>query len=578
MANRLDGGEGVDSLTGGLGDDVYIVDNQLDLVIENAGQGKDTVESSVDYSLASHLESLVLTGNAITATGNELDNTLTGNELENSLIGGEGDDLLIGGKGNDLLDGGHGQDTIRFSRGDGIDTVKASSGLYKLELVGILASEVSFNITEEGIFIVELGDGDQLRFEEVDLYDSEDSLPLAEIRFENAGEITVIDRNEISRQLESSLATNLGDDRSNLMFGTLNDDRIHGLSGNDRLLGLLGGDVLLGGTGNDSLYGGLGQDRLLGGIGNDYLNGGIGNDILDGGAGFDTMSGGFGDDIYTLNIGDGQDQVFDIFGHNTIRFGADIEVDNIELERDGKALIIQYGQGDSVRLNNAFKSGFFSKAFDHSMVSVEFANNGSMSLKELRELLPVHIIGTDRGDRIYGSELQDVISGLAGNDKLYGLEGADSIKGGAGHDYLSGGQGDDFLSGGEGSDTLEGGLGSDVYQFSLGDGRDVIKNYDSTGYDQLVMDSGIALNDLVFERDSYDLTVSIAGREDSITVSNWYHGENHQLDSINVGDYQLTNELVAQLVQAQAALADSSDSGGSSPITNEDLVARYMAV
>ena len=578
MANRLDGGEGIDSLTGGLGDDVYIVDNQLDIVIENDGEGSDTVESSVDYSLAAHLESLVLTGSAITATGNELDNILTGNELENSLIGGEGNDLLIGGKGNDQLDGGQGQDTIRFSRGDGIDTVKASSELYQLELVGIMASELSFDISEDGLLTIDLGLGDQIIFDGVNLYDSEDSLPLSEIRFENDGEVTSIDRSEISLQVESQLATHLGNHRNNLMFGSRNDDRMHGLSGNDRLLGLLGDDVLLGGTGNDNLYGGFGDDRLLGGMDNDYLSGSFGNDILDGGTGNDMLSGGFGDDIYTLNTGDGQDQISDIFGNNTIRFGEGIDLTNIELERDGKALIIQYGEGDSVRLNHAFKSGFFSKVFNHSRVEVEFSGEAGMSLKELRELLPVHIVGSNRRDRIYGSEQQDVISGLAGNDKLYGLEGSDVLNGGDGYDYLNGGQGNDFLTGGMGNDVLDGGAGNDTYQFSLGDGSDVIKNCDSAGIDQLVMDAGIALNDLIFERNRYDLTVSITGKSDSITVSNWYHGDRHQLDSINVESYQLTNEMVAQLVQAQSSLVDSSAAGGSSPITNEDLVARYMSV
>lgn len=274
----------------------------------------------------------------------------------------------------------------------------------------------------------------------------------------------------------------------------------------------------------------------------------------------------------------GQDQVFDIFGNNTIRFGEGIDVTNIELERDGKALIIQYGEGDSVRLNHAFKSGFFSRVFNHSSVAVEFSGESGMSLKELRELLPVHIIGSNRRDRIYGSEQQDIISGLAGNDKLYGLDGDDVLNGGEGHDRLYGGRGNDILSGGAGYDTLNGGSGDDTYQFSLGDGRDVIKNCDSAGIDQLVMDAGIALNDLIFERNRYDLTVSITGKSDSITVSNWYHGDRHQLDSINVERYQLTNEIVAQLVQAQSSLVDSSAAGGSSPITNENLVARYMSV
>ena len=549
----------------------------------------------MDYSLADHIEGLTLTGNAISATGNTLANTLTGNELDNILSGGAGDDVLEGGKGNDTIDGGLGQDTIRFSRGDGIDTVKTSNELYKLELVGISQDDMTFDITEAGILVINLGSGDQILFEGVNLYDSEDSLPLSEIRFVNDTQTTVINRDEISRRLESNLATHLGDQRNNLMFGSFGDDRMHGLSGNDRLLGLLGDDVLLGGSGNDDLYGGFGHDRLLGGVGDDYLSGSFGNDTLDGGTGNDWLNGGFGNDTYTLNLGDGKDLIYDAFGDNTIRFGSGINLENIRLERDGKALIIQYGDSDQVRVESAFKSGYFSRFFNRSSISVEFADSASMTLDELRGLLPVHVNGDHRNNRLYGAEHSDIISGMEGNDRLYGLDGddvltggegrdklyggndSDVLEGGEGRDKLYGGNGNDVLAGGADNDTLVGGRGDDTYQFAIGDGTDTIYNRDTAGFDQLVMDAGIELNDLVFARDRNSLTVSIAGHSDSVTVSNWYRGEKYQLDSINVENYQLTSEMVAQLVQAQTSMPASTDVGGGSiPMTNEDVVTRFM--
>ena len=50
--DTLDGGAGNDSLLGGLGDDVYVVDSTADTITENAGEGTDTVQSSVTRTLA----------------------------------------------------------------------------------------------------------------------------------------------------------------------------------------------------------------------------------------------------------------------------------------------------------------------------------------------------------------------------------------------------------------------------------------------------------------------------------------------------------------------------------------------
>ena len=57
-----------------------MVDATGDVVTEQAGEGTDTVQSGVTYTLGANVENLTLTGTgAINATGNALDNTLTGN-------------------------------------------------------------------------------------------------------------------------------------------------------------------------------------------------------------------------------------------------------------------------------------------------------------------------------------------------------------------------------------------------------------------------------------------------------------------------------------------------------------------
>ncbi|WP_114944093.1 peroxidase family protein [Microvirga calopogonii] len=126
--DHLDGGTGKDRMDGGRGNDVYIVDSAGDKVIERAGQGVDTVRSSVSYSLAgTHVEKLVLTGSGnINGTGNSLDNTLTGRVGNNALKGGAGDDVLRGMAGDDRLHGGAGQDSL--NGGSGNDLLVGGSG------------------------------------------------------------------------------------------------------------------------------------------------------------------------------------------------------------------------------------------------------------------------------------------------------------------------------------------------------------------------------------------------------------------------------------------------------------------
>jgi Ca2+-binding RTX toxin-like protein len=100
--NIIDGGLGADFMVGGNGNDTYYVENGSDQITEHLNQGNDTVMSSVHHALRGNIENLTLIGtNAVSATGNELANTITGNSANNVLSGGLGGDALAGGGGND---------------------------------------------------------------------------------------------------------------------------------------------------------------------------------------------------------------------------------------------------------------------------------------------------------------------------------------------------------------------------------------------------------------------------------------------------------------------------------------------
>ncbi|MHA3773988.1 hypothetical protein ACXR0O_20850 [Verrucomicrobiota bacterium sgz303538] len=116
----IDGGKGGDFMSGGPGNDTYSVDSIADILVEQAGEGNDTVNAVVDFALGANFDNLILSGRAIKGIGNDLANNLVGTSRSNILDGLAGNDVLIAGFGRglagseeiDVLTGGSGADTF----------------------------------------------------------------------------------------------------------------------------------------------------------------------------------------------------------------------------------------------------------------------------------------------------------------------------------------------------------------------------------------------------------------------------------------------------------------------------------
>ncbi|MBM0105746.1 hypothetical protein JM946_13355 [Steroidobacter sp. S1-65] len=132
-------------MTGGTGNDSYTVDNANDTIIELADEGIDSMTSSLARTLAENIEILFLSGSShIAGNGNDLANLLRGNSGNNMLTGlggadilegAAGNDILVGGEGNTLFNGGSGTDTLTgglgnelFIGGAGNDTITTDGG------------------------------------------------------------------------------------------------------------------------------------------------------------------------------------------------------------------------------------------------------------------------------------------------------------------------------------------------------------------------------------------------------------------------------------------------------------------
>ena len=172
----------VESVIGGLGSDVIWLTDGSDIVTENAGEGTDTILTTLhDYALNDNVEILVFVGEGgFDGLGNALDNFISGGGGNDNLDGGWGNDRIDGGDGDDNLDGGDGDDQVIGGQGNdfvmftrGNDTLVLREGFGNDAVVGfdtdqscsggrdrIDVSSYGFNADALGVDILLIYDGD----------------------------------------------------------------------------------------------------------------------------------------------------------------------------------------------------------------------------------------------------------------------------------------------------------------------------------------------------------------------------------------------------------------------------------
>ncbi|MDD5084396.1 MAG: calcium-binding protein, partial [Candidatus Moranbacteria bacterium] len=499
----LDGGEGADTLKGGTGDDTYVIDTTSDIIVENANEGIDTVQSSFTYILGANFENLTLTGTeAINGTGNNADNILIGNSGNNILWSGSGNDVLDGGAGSDQLYGMSGDDTyVVDDTGDIIyETILLSGVVGTTPRNPDLGTDMGGTDTVQSSITYTLGK-----------------------YLENL-------------TLTGTAAINgTGNDANNILIGNSADNILIGGAGNDILFGGEGADTLRGGTGNDTYYvdnigdsvielagegtdtvqsnityilgtnlenltltgtaaingtGNSANNTLIGNSADNTLIGGAGNDILDGGAGADTLSGGTGNDTYYVdnandvvieNANEGIDTV-----QSSVTYTLESNAENLTLT--GTAAINGTGNSASNTLignsgNNILDGGAGADTL------IGGAGDDTYYVDNASDIITEN--ANEGTDTVYSS----ITYGIGGRyvEKLIltgtaNIDGTgntlnNTLIGNSGNNILNGGTGNDILDGGAGADTLIGGAGDDTY--IVDNVGDVVIEYANEGTDTI---------------------------------------------------------------------------------------------
>lgn len=565
--NLLNGLAGADVMSGGAGNDIYVVDNINDQVLEGVNQGTDTVQTSINLNagLQANVENLTLIGSGnINGTGNSLANVITGNAGNNTLNGGDGVDTLAGGDGNDTYIVDTLTDTITELENGGIDTVQSSitytlSGHLNLEnitlsgsdeinatgnaLDNILQGNSAKNVLNGGAGVDTLmgGSGD-------DVYIVDSPFDLIQEREDEGVDIVETSVTyTLNEQVENLILTGSGNINAT---GNYLDNIITGNTGNNILNGVSGNDTLIGGAGNDTY---TVAQREFEGEGS-YIA--VINDTDTAAGNIDTIEVDF-ENVLSQEAYNGPDGAYTLYLDVKRQLTNDGH-DNLQLTARGVYISdspYTYGEDfGGFLIQDQFKSTskieeikFVTDEVDTldsylSRVGYDFYGSDNNDLMKADNAIGAryyyagegsdYLLGNSSAQQFYGNQGNDILQGIAGNDYLYGNESNDLLDGGVGADRLSGDIGNDLFIGGEDADTINVGSGYDVILFNKGDGLDIVNASTDTD-NTLSLGGNFAYGDLSLTKTSSDLILKM-GTSDQITFKSWYSSSANNKSILNL--------------------------------------------
>nr|WP_319515071.1 calcium-binding protein [uncultured Cohaesibacter sp.] len=466
-------------------------------------------------------------------------------------------EVYEGGHGNDVIDGWYGSDTYVYTLGDGHDKISdnqnSSSEIDTIILHNVFQSDIALYRDHSGGLVLKMPDGGSITLEhqfsstswgiEQVLFDDGSSLSRSEL-FAIYFDAAFTDDIDIIRGSaeDDTISGGLGNDKLNGGNGsdtyvyTLGDgsdiitDGIIGSAGSvDRLTlhGISAEDILLKSDGDDGLILHLPDESTIQVVnqfsanlygveeiefddgtiwtsadisnsyltsqstnGDDLINGTYKDDTIIAGHGDDIISGGNGSDTYIYSLGDGNDTI------NEVGSGAQ---DTDKLKLNGilsDSISVQHGNDYDLVIKIPdgaviVVSAFFKDSVGYGVEQIVFEDGEVWSRFDIIEIVntdtEITLLGTDENDSLVGTSEDDVISGGLGDDNISG-------KG-----------------------------GNDKYYYAQGDGSDSIDEQSTASVDTDILQF-IDLNEeaISLSRNSSDLTISIEGTADTITVANQF--------------------------------------------------------
>jgi Ca2+-binding RTX toxin-like protein len=444
QADTLDGGDGDDTIFGGVATDTLIGGpGDHDLV----SYASDTTPVVVDLRSPRVLATTDVTAGFENVNGGDAGNlatglsgdTIVGNEQANVLQGFGGGDRIDGLGENDTLNGGDGDDTI--TGGDGDDQINGEAG------TDTLSGDAGADgiVGGAGNDTIRPGAGGGFAF-----------------AADAAGETNLLSYDNLTT------ATGVDVDLTPVLFGVYGQAVV----GPDTqfVAGFVNVD---GSPQDDALRAGLNSfdANVLRGLGgDDTLVGAGGNDTLDGGAHDppgDTPPGTGDTASYERWALSGVNVDLTLAGVQTVAPGKNDTLTGIEnVTGSGFGDMLRGTPGVNILRGEGGNDTIFGRADGGDVLDGGGDAGIPGDTLDYRGVTTTRIVVNQSGTPEPGSPATDTASGFetveggGGGDLLIGSGSANTLRGNGGDDTLDGRDGDDTLDGGTGDDILEPGLGA----------------------------------------------------------------------------------------------------------------------